>query len=216
VRNMKAKLATIQPLNESGVLAVSEPSGSASEEGQLLIHEAKDYIAEPPPEAERGEPRAEAKKKRLRKYSGDRVLKEEPKRYRLIAAMLTEGVSIRQISRACLCDTRTVRSVQRREAESVPSVKTKLISTLGKVATMTAERLEEEIPRMNHAQLAVCCGIATDKLNALTNDPKSLIEINVNQPQINIFEAMNALVTKIERSVQGRVMEPATPFLTAE
>lgn len=70
---------------ESGILALPAPSSSGSEEGRLLIREARDYIAEVP-EPKQGEPRAESKR-RIRKYTAERLFREEPRRYRLIASM---------------------------------------------------------------------------------------------------------------------------------
>jgi hypothetical protein len=211
-RRMKTNLI-MEAGTKSGVLTLPAPPSGSEEEGKLLIQEAKDYIAEPPPEAKQGERRAESKKKRLRNYTGDRLLKEEPKRYRLIASMRREGLSIRQTSRACFCDTRTVCSVERREAESVPSVKTKLIGTLGRVANMTAERMEEEIPNMNHAQLAVTCGIATDKLQNLTGDVNMRIELTAAPGKENIFDKFNQLAAGLMKTVQARVIEPTIPAL---
>ena len=54
--------------------------------------------------------------------------------------------------------------------------------TLGRVARMTAERLEEEIPQMSLQQLAISCGIATDKLQNLTGDVNLRIEHIVASP----------------------------------
>jgi hypothetical protein len=182
-------------------------SNGSSEEGKLLIKEAQEYIAKPLEPSEKGEPRAESKKPRIKNYTGERLFKEEPQRYRLVVAMLHEGVALRQIGRACLADTRTVRSVERREACSVPSTKTKLIGTLGRVATMTAARMEEEIPRMNPTQLAVTCGIATDKLQNLTNDQNVKIDVTVHGPGLNIFDRMAQLHAELTKAVKGKVIE---------
>jgi hypothetical protein len=198
------------------------PSSNGSfEEGKLLLNEAKEYIAKPLEASEKGEPRAESKKRRIKNYTGERLFSEEPQRYRLISALLREGVAIRQIGRACLSDTRTVRSVERREAQSVPSTKTKLIGTLGRVATMTAARMEEEIPRMNPTQLAVTCGIATDKLQSLTGaDGMSLrVEHVIAAPGESIFDRMARLHAELvksvrEKTIRAQVIEPSLPVLS--
>lgn len=205
------------------VPALPPPSG-VSEEAALLVREARDYI-NPPSESEpsngekqngSSEPRAEAKKKRIRNYSGDRLFKEEPQRYRLIADMVREGLSDRQIARATHSDTRTVKSVGRRESVSVPSVKQSLTGTLARVARMTAQRLEQEVPNMNHAQLAVTCGIATDKLLTMTGDANFRVEHTLTAPRENIFDRMARLHSELVRTVQGRVIETAMPILTEQ
>lgn len=180
------------------------PSSSDSEEGQLLILQAKEYIAEP---------RAESKKRRIRNYTGSRLFKEEPQRYRLITAMLAEGVSLRSIMRACKCDARTIRSIERREAESVSQQKTKVIRTLARIARMTAERILEEIPNMNHAQLAVTCGIAIDKMNTLAGDANLRIEHIVTAPKENIFDRINQLHARLVKIAEAKVVEPIIPAL---
>jgi hypothetical protein len=203
---------------QSGVLLLPEPpepSSGSEEEGRLLIAEAKEYLARALPGAKQGEPRAESKKPRLRNYTADRLFKEEPQRYRLISAMLTEGVGIRSIMRACKTDVRTIRSVERRDAQTVTTQKTKLIGTLGRVATMTAERLEEEIPKMNHQQLAISMGIATDKLQTLTGDPTLRIEHSIN-PGPNIFDRVANLHADLMKAVQAKVIEPTIPELTEQ
>ena len=197
-----------------GQLALPASASGSVEEGKLLIEEAKDYMAGPP-EAKQGEPRAESKKPRLRNYTADRLFKEEPQRYRLISAMLTEGVGIRSIMRACKTDVRTIRSVERRDTATVTTQKTKLIGTLGRVATMTAERLEEEIPKMNHQQLAISMGIATDKLQTLTGDPTVRIDHTL-KPGQNIFERMANLHADLMKVVHARVIEPTIPQLTEQ
>jgi hypothetical protein len=212
-RRMKTNLI-MEAGTKSGVLTLPAPPSGSEEEGKLLIQEAKDYIAEPPPEAKHGEPRAEAKKRRLRNYTGDRLFKEEPQRYRLISAMHIEGVGVRRIMRACKCDVRTIRSVERRDAQTVTTQKTKLIGTLGRVATMTAERLEEEISKMNHQQLAISMGIATDKLQALTGDANLRIEF-VAPGKGNIFDKFNQLAAGLTKAVQARV-EPTIPVLLTD
>jgi len=105
-----------------------------------------------------------------------------------------------------------VASVDRREAQSVTTQKTKLIGTLGRVARMTAERLEEEIPKMNHQQLAISMGIATDKLQTLTGDPIRIEHIV--SPQGNIFDRMKSLHADLMKVVQAKVIEPTVPALT--
>lgn len=191
-------------MNERREALTVVPSGS--EEGKLLLAEAKDYISQP---------RGESKKRRVRNYTGTRLFKEEPQRYRLIVGMLAEGVSVRSIMRACKCDARTIRSIERRETETVSQHKTKLIGTLSRVARMTAERMEEEIPKMNHQQLVVACGVATDKLQSLSGDPTYRIEHTIAAPKENLFNRMERLKESIEKIVQAKVIDEPVPALDA-
>jgi hypothetical protein len=216
-QRMSAKRDSITVAAEieaGGQLALPASASGSVEEGKLLIEEAKDYMAGPP-EAKQGEPRAESKKPRLRNYTAGRLFNEEPQRYRLISAMLTEGVGIRSIMRACKTDVRTIRSVERRDATTVTTQKTKLIGTLARVARMTAERMEEEIPRMNHQSLGISCGISVDKLQTLTGDPTLRIEHSIN-PGPNIFDRVAKLHADMMKVVQAKVIKPTIPQLTEQ
>lgn len=201
---MKRDLIATATEQGASLLPFSPISGS--EEGRLLIEEAKDYMGAPVQDTRNGDPRAESKKRRIRNYTGERLFKEEPQRYRLISGMLLEGVGVASIRRACKCDIRTIRSVERREAEGVSHQKTKLIGTLGRVARMSAERMEEEINKMNHAQLAVTCGIATDKLQALTGGANMRVEVTLAAPGENIFDRINRLHVELTKSVGERMI----------
>lgn len=200
------------------------PPPNDPSEGRLLLQEAREYMIEAVP-SEKGQAAHEGKGKRAESkkpckgYTGERLFREEPRRYKLIASMLAEGtVPLRAIMRTCLCDRRTVASVQRREAESMPAIRQKLTRRYGRIAAMTAERLEEEIPNMNHSTLAVCSGIATDKFLTLNGDPTARIDVNVNDPRGNIFDRMAALHAELhqaaEKIVKARIIEQDTPALT--
>lgn len=181
--------------DESGVAALPGPSGSR-QEAALLISEARESC------------RTENTKP-IRNYTGDRLFKERPRLYRLITSMLAEGVlSQKAIERATRVDHRTIASIERREAQSIPSTKRKLTTGFGQLARMTLERLQEVVPEMNHAQLAVTAGIATDKFTVLTGDANFRIEHTITDSRGNIFDKITELAQKMEKSVPGRVVEP--------
>lgn len=190
------------------------PAGQTVEskrEARLLVQEAREYIAETPA-PKSGESRAESKT-RIRNYTGQRLMREEPRRYRLIASMRANGLGMRETCRAAHCDARTVASVERQEAETVTTMKPKLAKGFGQLAKMTLERLQEEVPTMNQAQLAVTAGIATDKFLTLAGEANQRIDVNINdsRSQGSIFDRMQELAAQMAKTVQGRVIE-AEPF----
>lgn len=174
-------------------------------EGKLLIREAQAYIREVQEQKE-GESRAESKR-RIARCTGERLFKEEPRRYRLIVSMRSEGLGMRQTCRAAHCDPSTVASVEHREAESTPTVKAKLTRGFGQLARMSLERLQEEVPTMNQAQLAITAGIATDKFQTLTGDPNFRIEHTIKASEGNIFERIDKLREGLTKVIQARVIE---------
>jgi hypothetical protein len=176
-------------------LPAKEAKGSRSE-AALLITEARESCR-----TENAQP--------IRNYTGERLFKERPRLYRLIVSMLAEGVlSQKAIERATRVDHRTIASIERREAESIPATKRKLTTGFGQLARMTLERLQEAVPDMNHAQLAVTAGIATDKFTGLVGDPNLRIEHSIKPGQGNIFDRMADLKEQIIKTVQARVIEP--------
>jgi hypothetical protein len=197
-----------------------EPSPSPdSGEGKLLLREAREYMAEPAEQkgeasSQNGrEPRAESKR-RFKGCTGERLFREEPRRYRLIASLLAERtVSDRAICRTCLCDRDTLRSIERREAESSPSVKRKLTQGWGRLSKVTLGRLEEEASNMNHSALAITAGIATDKFLTLSGSPNLIIAHDVNQSGESIFERMARLHDELTKTVRAKIIEttPALP-----
>lgn len=207
------------PVSGSCLTLPAGQSVESKREARLLVQEAREYIADRPPEPfQRGQRTARKESgRRIRNYTADRLFREEPRRYKLIASMRANGVGMRQACRAAHCDARTVASVERREAETVPSVKSKLTRGFGQLARMTLERLQEEVGDMNHAQLAITAGIATDKLQTLTGDPNQIIrhDINDTRAQGSIFDRMQELAAQMAKTVQGRVIESEQPMIEA-
>lgn len=175
-------------------------------EARLLVQESKDYISQVP-EPEKDKPRAESKV-RVRNYTGERLLREEPRRYRLIASMRQEGLGVRQTCRAAHCDARTVDSVERHANQSVTTIKPKLARTFGEVARLSAERMLEELPSVPLGQLPVFAGVATDKFLNLIGDANFRIEHTIKASEGNIFERMAQFSQNLEKIVQARVVEP--------
>ena len=178
-------------------------SPSGSEEGKLLIAEAKELIKEG---------RAEHKN-RITKHTGERLAKERPRLYRLIAAMLSEEVSLRQIRRTTLCDAYTIRSVERREAESIQTLKTAVTKRTARVCKMSIERMEQELPKMPINQVPVVFGITADKLMSFTGDPNCRIEHIIKRSEGSIFDRIANLQADMEKVIQARVIEPTGPSL---
>lgn len=184
-------------LDDNGTLSLPAPVQGNRDEGILLISEARQHVRET--RAEHTQP--------VKNYTGSRLFKERPRLYRLVAAMLAENLSHKTIKRATLCDNRTIKSVEYREAESIPTMKRKLTTGFGQLAKMTLERLQEVVPDMNHAQLAVTSGIATDKFTVLTGDANFRIEHTITDNRANIFERMAQLQAGLMKVVQGKVIE---------
>lgn len=124
--------------------------------------------------------------------------------------MLAEQMGVRAICRAAHCDARTIKSVERRESESIPTLKKRIAGRTARVAGIAIERLETEVKTMPLNLLAMTYGICVDKLNTLTGDPNQRIEVNINDNRGNIFDRMAELREQMAKAVEARVIEPET------
>lgn len=198
--------------NSGDTLTLPAPqSADSRREAKLLAIEAREYLAiariTSPVQKGQSLPRKESGR-RITNCTGERLLREEPRRYRLIASMRAEGLGIRQTCRAAHCDARTVASVERLEAKSAPTVKAGLVKTFGQIAKCGAERILEELPRIPIHQMSMVVGIATDKLQVLTGDPNQRIEVSVeHKASGNLFDRLNSLADQITRTVQEKVIQ---------
>ena len=80
-------------------------------------------------------------------------LRERPRVYRKVVELLVEpGMSINQITKFCRVSEHTVRAVRDREAIPIAERKERLVSILGNVAELAAERMEELAPPRDSAR----------------------------------------------------------------
>lgn len=175
-------------------------SVDSKREAKLLVQEASDILG--PPASKRAESKVYVKN-----YTGLRLFEEEPRRYRLIRSMLAEQMGVRSICRAAHCDSRTVASVERREAETIPTLKKQIAGRTARVAGIAIERLETEVKTMPLNLLAMTYGICVDKLNNLTGDPNLRIEHTINDNRGNIFDRMAELHQSLTKTIQAKVIE---------
>lgn len=92
-------------------------------------------------------------------------LRERPRVYRKVVELLAEpGMSINQITKFCRVSEHTVRAVRDREAIPIAERKERLVSILGNVAELAAERMEELAPHATLRDAGMAAGVATDKL----------------------------------------------------
>jgi Homeodomain-like domain len=102
-------------------------------------------------------------------------------RYRKVVELLAEpGMSINQITKFCRVSEHTVRAVRDREAIPIAERKERLVSILGNVAELAAERMEELAPHATLRDAGMAAGIATDKLLALLGETGGSVPVQIN------------------------------------
>jgi transposase len=104
-------------------------------------------------------------------FTAARFRARRPRDYALVVSMLSEGLSMRQVSRALRCSINTVSTVWDRErgGADVETHKTNTVKRLRRLQVLTAERLQEVIEDgdISGRDLVVALGVITDKIELL-------------------------------------------------
>src|SRR5947208_13028928 len=102
------------------------------------------------------------------RFTAERVARTRPKTYRAVVRLLAEPeAKIGHIAQRHRVSTHTVRKIREREAVAIAERKQRLVSILGNVAEIAAERMEELASKASLRDAGTTAGIARDKLLAL-------------------------------------------------
>jgi transcriptional regulator with XRE-family HTH domain len=109
-------------------------------------------------------------------FTGAKLFKTDPGKYRMIVDALAEGMAIRQIARAFKVSPGTVNAVKENEVIPIGAQKEKLANKLHTLAKMGVERLIDENDKIPLNSLAVVVGIAIEKMQLLQGEATQRIE----------------------------------------
>lgn len=109
-------------------------------------------------------------------FTGAKLFKTDPDKYRMIVNALAEGMAIRQIARAFKVSPGTVNAVKENEVIPIGAQKEKLANKLHTLAKMSVERLIDENDKIPLNSLAVVVGIAVEKMQLLQGEATQRIE----------------------------------------
>jgi len=114
-------------------------------------------------------------------FTAERVLRTRPKTYRAIVRLLADPyASVNQIAKLHRVSTHTVRAIRAREAQDIAERKKRVALLCSDVSERGFERVEQLVGKGNLRDAAMCAGIATDKLVALTQSgPMVAVQINL-------------------------------------
>ena len=131
-------------------------------------------------------------------FTAERVLRTRPKTYRAIVQLLADPhASVNHIAKVHRVSTHTVRAIRAREAKTMAERKQKLIS-IGNVAEMSAERMEQLCGKANLRDAGISAGIATDKMLALTGQMPAVNIANIWIPSEEEREQMRETDRKLD------------------
>ena len=133
------------------------------------------------------------------RFIGERLLRERPRVYRRVVKLLAEpGMSVNQITKQCRVSEHTVHAVRDREAISIAERKQRLMSILGNVAEIAAERMEDLAGQASLRDAGTTAGIATDKLLALSSDPQANRQhLHLHLQRTDLFKHFNDFVASL-------------------
>jgi hypothetical protein len=169
-----------------------EAAANPEKDAQLFLFYAGDI-----PQIDRGKPQFD--------YTGERLFRDRPDVYRLVMTMWAEGVSKRQISRACHVTIRTIDAVIGREEIPIATHKKKSLETIARANRMLAERIEELAPTAKFGEATFAYGVTFDKLAVGTGDPTMRIEVT--QPAESIYEKIGRLRDDLMKLATAHVVQ---------
>ena len=128
-----------------------------------------------------------AKAAAMGEYTGELLFRQNPRLYRVCAALLGHGMGIRKVARTTGLNIRSVMAVRDREGETIATVKQHLSRTLLNVGTLAAEAVQESlesgkpITPKERKDLMIAAGIAT--ANGLLTAGEATIRIDVRRQE---------------------------------
>lgn len=151
-------------------------------------------------------------------YTGERLFRRDPEKYRLVASLLAEGLGPRAIKRITGCDARTIAAVGEREPKLITTEKQRLGQLARTGARMLTEAIVEaaqDIRLLNMGDLrdaAVVFGILTDKSELLLGGVTQRIEHTGGDP----LRDAKSVLEDLERAYgAGEIIDVDTTGLVA-
>jgi hypothetical protein len=160
-------------------------------------------LAHPKVESQTAEKAFQLLEKKHFEFTRERLFARDREKYELIVSMLSEGLAVRMISRACRVSHNTVENVRRREGRPVAEDRARLLEVVKSASRICAERLEELAPEMGARDAAIAFGILTEKQLLLQGDATQII---VNREEQMSHQDFNALLNSLPRA-DAKVIE---------
>ncbi|NBW12069.1 MAG: hypothetical protein EBR82_28965, partial [Caulobacteraceae bacterium] len=109
-------------------------------------------------------------------YTGERLFRQEPEKYRTIVTMLAAGRGIRAIKKACGVHHDTIRAVAAREGRPIDTLKQRIVENLEAAIDVGTDRLVEVVDSMKAEALPIAIGVLIDKHQLLTGQATARVE----------------------------------------
>ena len=126
-------------------------------------------------------------------FTGARLLKHDPDKYKRIVAWSAEGLSMRQIAGMASVSQNTVAAVRRHSPESIEADRKRLANICREVSRMCVEGIREmvcdpeQFKKLSLKDLSVTFGILMEKHELLTGSPTARLQ-TLGSPVVEIGE----------------------------
>ncbi|MEM6911082.1 MAG: hypothetical protein AAF555_05810 [Verrucomicrobiota bacterium] len=127
-------------------------------------------------------------------YTGALLASARPEVYKQCVACLAAGVPVKVAAKALNVSTRTLAGVREREAGDIATLKSLIAKDMASVVHRGVELLAQNLEALSPDKLAVTIGILTDKLQALTGAPTSIVQ----HLQAETVDDLNNMLQAIE------------------
>ncbi len=137
-------------------------------------------------------------------FTGKRLFKNDPERYRNIISLVAEGLPIIRISKLLNVSAHTVRGIREREEGIVAQVKERLIAYCRDGAQMCAEAILEDLDdevrrkKISTRDKSIIFGVLTDKYQLLSGGATARVELTLPQPEHEDFNSYLAGLERVE------------------
>jgi hypothetical protein len=139
------------------------------------------------------------------KHTGERLADQNPRKYRTIIRLLSEGKSVNSICKSTKTNHGTIEAIQRKEAQTIAERKRYFASIFARIAQSAAEQIEDNLARGKYPATALIpvYGCSIDKLLRLSDQATNNVNLNVNF-QGNIFHAFQRYHEETMKLIEAR------------
>lgn len=148
-------------------------------------------------------------------FTGERLLKNDPDKYKMIVSLRAEGLGILKVAKLLKVSPNTVTAVSRREGSTIDIEKKELADICRSGARLCAEAIVEKLnsdahrDKANVRDLAITAGVLVEKSQLLSGGATARIESQPSEPDHEDFNAFFENMQRVEPISTGCM--PETP-----
>jgi hypothetical protein len=104
------------------------------------------------------------------KFTGTRILRQNPAKYRVIVELIARAIPVCHIARVLRVSKHTLKAIREREAETIVVLRKEYASKVSTLAQDILEKIQAQLARMNAEDAAFAFGVLIDATQALESE----------------------------------------------